>query len=48
MIEDLFQGGVFFQASKPFSADLRAFSTSTGVAFDAWPRTSSVAGFITS
>ena len=48
MIEDLFQGGVFFQTSKPIAADLSALSTSTGVAFDAWPRTSSVAGFITS
>ena len=35
IIEDLFQGGVFFQTSKPFAADLSALSTSAGVAFDA-------------
>jgi len=32
IIDDLFQGEVFFQTSKPFSADLSALSTSTGVA----------------
>ena len=48
MIADLFQGDVFFQTSKPFCADFNALSTSTGVAFDACPKTSSVAGFITS
>ena len=42
------QGGVFFQTSKPFSADLRALFTSSSPAFDAFPITSSVAGFITS
>ena len=35
IIEDLFHGGVFFQTSKPFSADLSALSTSAGVALEA-------------
>ena len=48
IIDDLFQGGVFFQTSKPFSADLSALLTSTDVALDAWPIISSFAGLITS
>ena len=36
------------QTFEPFSADFSALSTSFGVAFDAWPKISSVAGFITS
>ncbi len=48
MIEALFQDGVFFQISKPFSADFNAFSTSEGAALDAFPIIYSVAGLITS
>jgi len=47
-IFDRCQGGVFFQTCSPFSADFNARSTSSDVAFDAWPKTSSVAGLITS
>jgi len=47
IIEALCQGWVFFQITKPFSADFNAFSTSAGVALDALPITSSVAGLIT-
>ena len=45
---DLCQGVVFFQTSSPFSADFKAFSTSSGDAFEARPKISSFEGFITS
>ena len=48
IIFDLCQGGVFLQTSRPFSADLSALFTSSSPAFDALPKTSSVAGFKTS
>ena len=48
MMYDLCQGAVFFQTSSPFAADCNAASTSLDVAFDAWPKISSFAGFITS
>ena len=45
---DLCHGGVFFQISNPFFADINALSTSFDVALDALPITSSLAGLITS
>jgi len=48
MIAALSHGENFLQTAKPFSADLRALSTSLVDAFDAFPITSSVAGLITS
>ena len=48
MILDLSHGEVFFQISKPFSADLSALSTSYLDALDALPNISSVSGCITS
>ena len=48
IIDALCQGGVFFQTSKRFSADFKAFSTSAGDALEALPIISSVAGLITS
>ena len=44
----LSHGEVFFQTSKPFSDDIKAFFTSAIFAFDAFPIISSVAGLITS
>ena len=48
IVYDLCHGAVFFQISKPFSADFRAFCTSNDEAFDALPIISSVAGLTTS
>jgi len=47
IIFDLSHGFIFYQTSKPFSADFKALSTSVDDALDAFPIISSVAGFIT-